>query len=112
VKPFIQASARSDILRQYRYYLDQNLPDIAERFLLAVKYAVDTAIATPDAGTPKHLDNPQLAGLRTWTIHGFDEFRLYYLVRNNSFTVVRVLHGRRDIGSILENQPVEDPRTP
>jgi hypothetical protein len=31
VKPFIRASARVDILRQYRYYLDQNLPDVAER---------------------------------------------------------------------------------
>jgi toxin ParE1/3/4 len=112
VKPFVQASARADILRQYRYYLDQNLPDVAERFLLAVKHAIDATIATPDAGAPKHLDNPHLAGLRTWPIQGFDELRVYYLVRDDFLTVVRVLHGRRDIGSILENQRVDDPPPP
>jgi toxin ParE1/3/4 len=109
VTPFIQTSAREDILRQYRYYLDQDRPDIADRFLLAFNEAVDAVVATPDAGAPKHLDNPRLTGLRTWPVHGFDEFRVYYLVRHDFLTVVRVLHGMRDIGSILEGQAVDDP---
>jgi toxin ParE1/3/4 len=53
-----------------------------------------------------------LPGLRTWPIQGFDELRVYYLVRDDFLTVVRVLHGRRDIGSILENQCVDDPPPP
>jgi hypothetical protein len=32
-----------------------------------------------DDATPKHLDNRRLAGLRTWPVQGFDEFRVYYL---------------------------------
>jgi toxin ParE1/3/4 len=109
VTPFIQASARTDILWQYRYYLDQDRPDIADRFLLAVNEAVDAVVATPGAGAPKHLDNPSLTGLRTWPVGGFDECRVYYLVRNDFLIVVRIMHGRRDIGSILENQAVDDP---
>jgi plasmid stabilization system protein ParE len=38
--------------------------------------------------------------------------RVYYLVRDDFLTVVRVLHGRRDIGSILENQTVDEPPPP
>jgi toxin ParE1/3/4 len=74
-----------------------------------VNEAVDAVVATPNAGAPKQLENPHLAGLRTWPVQSFDEFRVYYLVRNDFLTVVRVLHGRRDIGSLLQNQAVDDP---
>jgi toxin ParE1/3/4 len=100
--PFTQASARNDIL-------DQDLPDVADRFLLAVKQAIDAVVGMPEAGAPKPVGNPQLDGLRTWLVHGFDDFRVYYLARANILTVIRVLHGKRDIGSILETQPVDTP---
>jgi len=41
----------------------------------------------------------------------FEAFRIYYLVQPDLLTVVRVLHGKRDIGAILADQSVEDPRT-
>jgi plasmid stabilization system protein ParE len=40
----------------------------------------------------------------------FDEFRIYYLVRDDVIRVLRILHGRRDIASILESQTVDQPR--
>jgi hypothetical protein len=42
-------------------------------------------------------------------VKGFDEFRIYYLLRQDMFTVVRILHGKRDIGAILEKQTIENP---
>jgi len=42
-------------------------------------------------------------------VKGFDEFRIYYLLRRDAFVVVRVLHGKRDIGAILEKQTIDDP---
>ena len=62
----------------------------------------------PNAGAPRRLRNPTLAGLRTWTIKGFDQFRVYYVARQDTVTVVRVLHGKRDISAILEKQKVID----
>jgi toxin ParE1/3/4 len=109
VKLIIQASAEDDMLRQYDWYEEQGLSTIADRFSAAVAAAIDAALNRPKAGAPKRVDNPALAGLRTWPVRGFDEFRIYYVLRPDTFIVVRVLHGKRDIGSILENQTVDDP---
>jgi plasmid stabilization system protein ParE len=109
VRLFIQASAEDDILRQVEWYAERGLPDIAQRFSAAAREAIDALVALPGAGAPKCSDNPQLAGLRTWPVKGFDKFLVYYLARPELLTVVRILHGKRDIGAILESQEVEDP---
>src|SRR6476620_10212518 len=62
------------------------------------------------AGTPKLVAKVQLKGLRTWSVRGFDEFRIYYLVQDDLIKVIRVLHGKRDIASILERETVDQAR--
>jgi plasmid stabilization system protein ParE len=109
VRLFIQAAAEDDILRQVEWYAGKGLPHIAQRFHAAVLDAVDALLATPEAGPPRASSNPRLAGLRTWPVKGFDEFWVYYLVRPEMLTVVRVLHSKRDIGHILEGQDVDEP---
>jgi hypothetical protein len=89
--------------------VDQGLSDIADRFELAVRGSINAALKRPKAGAPKHVRNPQLAGLRSWSVEGFDEFHVYYLTRDDVFTVVRVLHDKRDVGSILGKQSLDDP---
>lgn len=71
--------------------------------------AMEALLATPFAGTMKHTENPRLAGLRILPIKGFDAFRIYYLTSNNMLTIVRVLHGKRDIGTILEQEEYPTP---
>jgi hypothetical protein len=41
-------------------------------------------------------------------VKGFDEFWVYYLVRAELLTVVRVLHSKQDIGTILEKQDLDE----
>jgi plasmid stabilization system protein ParE len=64
---------------------------------------------SPGAGPPKPIANPRLAGLRSWSVKGFDEFRVYYLMHPELLTIVRVLHGKRDIGRILDSQDLAEP---
>jgi toxin ParE1/3/4 len=109
VKLIIQASAEDDMLRQYDWYEEQGLSTIADRFSAAVAAAIDAALKTPKAGAPKDVSNPALAGLRTWPVRGFGEFRIYYLLRGDAFMVVRVLHGKRDIAAILGEQTIQYP---
>jgi plasmid stabilization system protein ParE len=109
VNLFIQESAEQDILRQVEWYAEKGLPDIARRFHAASPDAIDALLAMPDAGRPKPTSNPHLAGLRTWPVKGIDEFRVYYLARPKLLTIVRVLHGKRDIGMILDRQELEEP---
>ena len=63
----------------------------------------------PSAGPPRPTSNPRLAGLRVWPVKGFGEFWVYYLVRDELLTVVRVLHDKRDVGRILNEQDLDEP---
>jgi toxin ParE1/3/4 len=111
VKLLVQASAENDILRQHDWYEQQGLSTVADRFSVAVYAAITAAIKAPKAGAPHLLGNSALTGLRTWRVKGFDDFRIYYVISGDVFIVVRVLHGRRDIGAVVETQTIDDPDT-
>jgi toxin ParE1/3/4 len=102
VKLLIQSAAENDILIQFEWYATKGLFDIAGQFHAAVNEAVNAVIATPAAGAPRHFGNPRLTGLRTWPVNGFDDFKVYYLASSEWLTVVRILHGRRDIEYSLD----------
>ncbi|WP_234186170.1 type II toxin-antitoxin system RelE/ParE family toxin [Shinella sp. NM-101] len=102
MKTTVLPSARADILKQIGYLIDLGLNPVADRFLEAVRMAIDHVSNTPHAGSPRPMKNRRLLGLRTWSIGGFDEIKLYYLVTDDELVILRVLHGRRDIEGILE----------
>jgi toxin ParE1/3/4 len=108
VNLFIQESAEQHILRQIEWYAEKGLPAIARRFHVATLDAIDALAAMPGAGAPKLTDNLRLSGLRSWPVKGFDEFQVYYLMRPELLTIVRVLHGKRDIGTILDSQELDE----
>jgi plasmid stabilization system protein ParE len=108
VNLFVQESAEQDILRQIEWYAERGFPAIARRFHAAALDAIDALATMPGAGPPKPTGNPRLSGLRSWPIKGFDEFHVYYLVRPELLTIVRVLHGKRDIGAILESEELDE----
>jgi toxin ParE1/3/4 len=104
VKHVIRPAAKDDIIRQFRYYLLQDAPEPAARFLDAVNESIDHICRLPETGAPKHLENPILAGLRAWPVTGFPDVRIYYLVEINLVRVIRVLHGSRDTKKILARE--------
>ncbi len=108
MKSTIRPAAREDILRQYRYYLiEQNAEEIAQRFLEAIQNGLDQLHRHPRIGSPKIFSNPALAGLRSWPVPGFPAIRIYYLL-GEEIRVIRILHGKRDTHSLLENESLED----
>jgi plasmid stabilization system protein ParE len=109
VKFFIQDAAQHDLLSQVEWYAQKGLLDIARRFGMAAVATIHALIDMPQAGAPKASANPQLAGLRTWPVKGFDEFRIYYLVRPGLLTIVRIFHRKRDADTILDWQGADEP---
>jgi toxin ParE1/3/4 len=109
VNLFIQEAAERDILHQVEWYAEKGAPAIALRFSVAMGESIKAVIAMPLSGAPKATTNPRLAGLRTWPVKGFDEFRIYYLVQPDLLIVVRVLHDKRDTDALLRRQVVQDP---
>jgi plasmid stabilization system protein ParE len=103
----IRAAARRDIVGQADWYLDRNLPAIAERFVVAAEAAIRALLASPNAGTKRQSEG---AGtLRSWPVKGFAEINIYYIVADDRMEVVRVLHDKRDLGQILGREMGQDP---
>ena len=105
MKFVIQPAAREDILRQYRYYLvEKDAEETAERFLVAAREAVQQIVRNPGIGSRRAFDHPALTGLRSASIRRFPAIRIYYLASGSTLRVLRVLHGKRDIDSLLEEE--------
>jgi plasmid stabilization system protein ParE len=88
--------------------VDHNAPDAAFRFLEAVETTIGRIAEMPGIGTPKVFKNPLLAGLRSFPVDEFENIHVYYLADRKGLRVVRVLHGPRDIGTILANEMDDD----
>jgi len=84
--------------------IEKDAAPAAERFLEAVQSAIGTLCQIPGAGAPKLLENPRLTGLRSWPVRGFPAMRIYYLHTADELRIVRVLHGKRDINPLLEEE--------
>ena len=108
MKTVVLPSARADILRQAGYFIELGMDRLAGRFIEAVRSAIDDVSHTPYAGSPRPMRSRRLAGVRTWAIDGFDEMKVYYLVTDHELVIVRILHGRRDIERIFEDQFPDD----
>jgi toxin ParE1/3/4 len=108
LKLTIQPAARLDILHDYDRYVQLGLSEVAARFLTSVRISIEAAVSAPHAGAPKALPHPDLAGLRSWPVKGFRDFRIYYLADAAGLRVIRVLHGKRDLQVLLESHG-EDP---
>jgi toxin ParE1/3/4 len=103
VKLVIQPAARSDILKQMEYYADIGHADVAGRFLVNIRQSIEELSLSPNAGAPKYFARDELVGMRSWATKGFEDIRIYYLTDQDAVSIVRILHGRRDIESIFDD---------
>lgn len=107
MKVSYQQTANDDVVRQFRYYLlTLNLPEIAVRFRNAIRRTVQELRRFPRAGSHYRSTNPKLQDLRSWPVVGFEAIRIYYVVKKDTIRVIRILHGKRDIKRILEEEDV------
>ena len=94
--------ATADIIRQFRYYLvEQDAPMTAVRFREAVFESIERLKAQPRIGS---VFRGSLPGLRSWPVKGFGMIRIYYLEAPGNLSVVRILHGKRNVRQILKQE--------
>ena len=93
-------AARADLGEQFEYIAQDSL-NAANRFLEAAEAAFEQLAQMPGMGVLKDFGNPRLAGLRQWSIHGFERYLIFYRETDTGIEVVRVLHGARDIQRIF-----------
>jgi toxin ParE1/3/4 len=105
VKVIYRQAARDDVIRQFRYYLvDKSLPQVALRFRGAFRHTIESLRQHPLIGARYRTSNPGLSNLRSWPVAGFEAIRVFYVLNDDALHVVRVVHGKRDLGAILERE--------
>ena len=94
-------AARQDLIEHY-LFIGRDDPDAAERFLDGAERTFKRLSGMPRSGRAWRSTNPRLAGLRLAVIADFPNYLVFYRPEDKGITVVRVLHGARDIERVLD----------
>lgn len=93
--------AQHDIDEHALFIAGDNL-DAGLRFLDAIDRARDELTRHPEIGAAHRFDSPALSGLRVWPVPRFEHWLIFYRIDDGTLTVVRVIHGARDIPTVFE----------
>ena len=105
MKVLYRQTASDDIVCQFRYYLvTAEAPEIALRFREAVRRTIQSLSQNPQVGPRYSSANPRLRDLRSWPVVGFEVIRIYYAVDADAMHIIRILHSKRDVRRILQNE--------
>jgi toxin ParE1/3/4 len=99
--------AERDLLDHY-VYIGRRNPAAADRFLRAVEDAFMLLAHNPLMGRAWDSPAPRLAGVRSWTVPQFRNYRIFYRPVPDGIEVLHVLHARRDIQRFLEQEALDD----
>lgn len=100
-KPMVREQlAECDLEGHVDYFAGFN-SSVAQRFLDAAERAFERIHQNPEIGGLWNFENPRLAGIRVWPIPGFRRILIFYRVTDAVVQVLRVLHGSRDLESLL-----------
>lgn len=88
-------------LIEYAEYLSKDSLDTALRFLDAVESTFIFVAKNPEIGALCKFKSSQAKHVRFWAIKGFEKHLMFYQPLSDGIEVARVLHGARDLESIL-----------
>lgn len=95
----ITPKADSDIDQCYEWICKKN-PDAALRFLASVERA---CAIVAEIGSPRYADISLIRGVRMIKVgKGFENYLVFYVEREASVDVIRVLHSARNISEALQ----------
>ncbi len=86
------------------YFIALDNSAAAERFVEAVYETIHTLAEMPGVGVKRNFRNFQHSELRSFRVKGFGMYLIFYCPIPDGIEVIAVLHGARDLASILEEQ--------
>lgn len=99
VVPRVRASQDVDDI--IRHYLSEDAEQAALRFIDALERAYRLIARHPESGSSRYAHELDLPGLRTWALKRFP-YLIFYIEREGSIDVWRVLHEARDVPHWLQ----------
>ncbi|MCI0638363.1 MAG: type II toxin-antitoxin system RelE/ParE family toxin [Gemmataceae bacterium] len=95
----------SDVYEEIQGIMDHIAKDsfpAALRFCMACEETFEKISQSPELGSPFDFDPPRLRNTRVWQIKGFENYLMIYrFTPDRGIRVLHVLHGARDLESIL-----------
>jgi toxin ParE1/3/4 len=101
---------RGDIV-EIATYIAQDNPAAAERFLTATERTLDRLAQLPLSGRPYPLDHPTLHDVRMTPVRGFPRYLIFYHLVADELQLLRIVHGARDIPTLLGEASSSDDET-
>ena len=97
----LSEAAVSDILEQSDWYEAQSGKELARRWEKAVTSTLLRISRGPRSGSPCKFGSPELLGARRAPIAGFPRHLVFYLLSPDDITILRIVHGARDLESLF-----------
>jgi plasmid stabilization system protein ParE len=92
-----------DLEETVDFYLDRQGPDLAMRYLAALRKSSSLLAANPHLGSGRKYRVTKLEGVRWLALTSpFQKHLIFYRVELEAIDVVRLLHASRNIEEILE----------
>lgn len=100
--------AQRDIEELVAQYVDEAGPDVASRCLNTLFEAFELLSRNPGLGSLSYATALNLPGARCWPLRPWPHL-VFYVEREASMDVFRILHGARDIPATLADPDAEGP---
>lgn len=94
-------AADRDLDDQAAYLAQEASLEVALRYYDAAAETFTFLARNPGVGALRESKDPAFVGIRVWRVNGFDKHLVFYRAVEDGIEIVRVLHGHRDLDSIL-----------
>ena len=93
-------SADEDLASQMGWYIQHATPELAERFMKAVRGTAEELLDFPGMGFRHGFRQPALEGVHLHPVKGFEKHLLLYVPTPDGIELIRVYHAARDVDAI------------
>jgi toxin ParE1/3/4 len=101
-KLVVRPDAEADIDAAAEFYASEENVELGLRFYDAVDRAFAALVEQPHLGSAQEWGVGRLLGCRRWPVaKPFDVHQIFYMPSDSGIEVIRVLHGARDLPSLL-----------
>ncbi len=103
MKRLVRSERSDDDVREVvEYLLREASASIAVRFIDALEESYLLLQSQPEIGRLYVPENSELQGIRSWRVHHFEHYLVFYQVLEDVVRIARVLHGSRNLWAVLE----------
>lgn len=102
MKRLVRSERSDDDVREVvEYLLREASASVALRFIEALEESYQLLQSQPEIGRLYAPENSELQGIRSWRVHRFEHYLVFYQVLEDVVRIARVLHGSRDLWAVL-----------